>query len=487
MAGLGEFVVSHAAHSADLGDDAERGAVWALWSALFSDLVTSALVVALGGAVVAALASTELPTGRLAGGSDWARRAARSSGRPARLVRATLLIAAGSVLIFDPVLLGKIALVTAGVLVVLAGVSQLPAAAPRAEAARAPSAAASPLLLAGAMALAMAATALVLVLVLPAPGSATVESAGSAAGCNGSEALCVRRLDRVVFPGTHNSYAAADEPGWLFANQRHGIERQLRDGIRALTLDIHFGVSDPSTGRVRTDLAGEDSSRNKVAQQLSPGALRVADSLVGRVGTSGVNGERRAYLCHTLCELGAEPLDDQLRIIGSFLATHPGAVVITFIEPYVPVGTIERALTRVDLLSHAARLRLGEPLPTLGELKRADTRLVVLAEEDGGSRPWYLPGFSFVQDTPLGAKTPAQLRCTRYRGRPDSPMLLVNHWIPPFPPSVTRNEQIGGRFLERRLRQCERRRRMLPNLIAVDFYERSGVVEAARRLNPAQG
>jgi hypothetical protein len=102
---------------------------------------------------------------------------------------------------------------------------------------------------------------------------------------------------------------------------------------------------------------------------------------------------------------------------------------------------------------------------------------------DGGARPWYLPAFSFVQDTPLGATSPAQLRCRRYRGDPDSPLLLVNHWIPPFPPSVTRNEEIGDGFLRRRLRRCELRRDLLPNLIAVDFYERSGVVEAARQLN----
>ena len=463
----------------------ERGAIRALWTALFSDLMTSALVVALGGAVVAALASTQLPRGRLAAGWEWTRREAGSPSRPARLVRAAGLIAAGPAHLRSGAA-GKIVLVVAGVLVVLAGVWQLPGPGPRVEAARAPDATASPLLLAAAITAAMAVTTLVVVLVLPTPGAATAESAGPAEGCNGSRALCGRRLDQVVFPGTHNSYAAADEPGWLFANQRHGIGRQLKDGIRALTLDIHFGVSDPSTGRVRTDLGGEGSSRNKVAQQLSPGALRVADSLGGRVGSGRLTGERRAYLCHTLCELGAEPLDDQLRIIGSFLAGHPGAVVMVFIEPYVPVGTIGRALERTDLLTHAARLRLGSPLPTLGQLRRADTRLVVLAEEDGGTRPWYLPGFSFVQDTPLGAKTPAQFSCARYRGRPDSPLLLVNHWIPPFPPSVTRNEQIGGRFLERRLRQCQRRRRHLPNLIAVDFYERSGVVEAAGRRNAAR-
>ena len=152
-------------------------------------------------------------------------------------------------------------------------------------------------------------------------------------------------------------------------------------------------------------------------------------------------------------------------------------------EPYVPVDVIERGLKDADLLSEAARLSPDEPLPTLRELLRADTRLVILAELDGGARPWYLPAFSFVQDTPLGATSPAQLRCRRYRGDPDSPLLLVNHWIPPFPPSVTRNEEIGDGLPAPSASAVRAQAGSLPNLIAVDFYERSGVVEAARRLN----
>ena len=110
---------------------------------------------------------------------------------------------------------------------------------------------------------------------------------------------------------------------------------------------------------------------------------------------------------------------------------------------------------------------------------------MILAEQDGGARPWYLDGFSFAQDTPLGATRPSQLRCGRYRGSADSPLFLVNHWIPPFPPSVTRNQRIGGRYLERRLTSCGRRRELVPNLVAVDFYERSGVVDVVRRRNAA--
>jgi hypothetical protein len=298
--------------------------------------------------------------------------------------------------------------------------------------------------------------------------------------------MCERRLDQVVFAATHNSYAAADEPGWLFANQRFGIARQLRDGIRALLIDIHLGAPDPKSGRIRTDLDAEGSDRNKVARELSPAALRTADRLVGRAGVGRPVGTRRPYLCHTLCELGAEPLDEELRIIRRFLTDNPREVVLLFVEPYVPASTVEEAMRATDLLSEAPVIDPRAPLPTLGELVRADTRLVVLAEEDGGEPPWYLDGFAFVRDTPLGATRPSQLSCSRYRGEADSPLLMLNHWIPPFPPSVTRNQSIGGAFLRARVGRCERETGMLPNLLAVDFYERTGVVGIARSLNAEQ-
>src|SRR5688500_18119354 len=113
----------------------------------------------------------------------------------------------------------------------------------------------------------------------------------------------------------------------------------------------------------------------------------------------------------------------------------------------------------------------------------AGTPLVVLAEEDGGTHPWYLPGFSFVQDTPLGARRPGELSCDRARGEADSPLLLMNHWIDTFPPSVARNRAIGRAFLDRHLARCERERDLLPNLVAVDFYENTDVVGIAERLN----
>jgi hypothetical protein len=302
--------------------------------------------------------------------------------------------------------------------------------------------------------------------------------------CDGAAALCGRRLDEVVFPGTHNSFAASAEPGWHFANQRYGIARQLDNGIRALLLDIHVGVYDPATGRVRTDLRAEGSDRNKVAAQVPASALRVADRVAGRVGVGTLNGTPEPYLCHTLCELGAEPLNRELEVIGDFLKRHPDQVVIVIVEDYVPPATIEQAFEQAGLTHYVATLDRRAPMPTLGELIARGQRLVVFAEEQGGSPAWYMPAFSFIQDTPLGATRPDQLSCERYRGEADSPLLLINYWIPPFPPSATLNATIGQTpFLHRRIERCLKKRSFKGAIVAVDFYQRTSVVDVAKELN----
>ena len=302
--------------------------------------------------------------------------------------------------------------------------------------------------------------------------------------CNGSPALCSRPLNEVVFPGTHNSFAASDEPGWYFANQTYPIARQLQAGIRAVLIDIHYGVYDPATGRVRTDLTAEGSDRNKVAKQLPASALRVADRVAGGVGLGTLKGEPKPYLCHTLCELGAEPLDGELDGIAAFLREHPDEVLVVIVEDYVPTSTIKQAFASSGLTRYVATLKLHATLPTLGELIKSGHRLLVFAEVKGGSPPWYMPAFSFIQDTPLGAVHPGQLSCARYRGTTDSRMLLVNHWIPPFPPSPAINAQIGrAAFLRARILRCTRERDIPGAIVAVDFYQRTAVVAVAKQLN----
>jgi hypothetical protein len=133
------------------------------------------------------------------------------------------------------------------------------------------------------------AVVLTLVVCLAARGS---DEPHATTSCNGSEAACEKPLNEIVFPATHNSYAASDEPGWHFANQRYGIARRLADGIRAFLIDVHFGVQDPARGIVRTDFRAEGADRNKVAKQIGPRALRADQALHEQPLT--LNARRRA-------------------------------------------------------------------------------------------------------------------------------------------------------------------------------------------------
>jgi hypothetical protein len=288
----------------------------------------------------------------------------------------------------------------------------------------------------------------------------------------------------VYFAGTHNSYAASDQPGWYFASQTHPISRQLDDGVRALLIDVHYGVRDPATGRVRTDFEAEGAEENKVAEAVPAPALRVADRVAGGIGLGRLRGKPELYLCHTLCELGAEPLDQELGVIRDFLERHPDQVLILLVEDYVPPSAIAAAFEQASLTRYAASLRRDAPVPTLGELVRRGKRLVVLAENRGGTPSWYMPAFSFIADTPLGAVHPGQLSCKRFRGEATSPLLLINHWIPPFPPSPAVNAVIGrAPVLRARVGRCTRALDHTGAIVAVDFYERTAVVAVARRLN----
>ncbi len=229
-------------------------------------------------------------------------------------------------------------------------------------------------------------------------------AASPGAGCNGMRELCGRRVNNVLFPGTHNAMSAADVPGWALTNQRRSIPRQLEDGIRLFLLDPHYGRKGQS-GRVLTDFAGEGRDRNKVARELDAPALAAARRL-GPSLTRGKPGPRDIWLCHTLCELGATRFTDTLTDMKQFLAREPQNVVVLFLENYVTDEDMAAAFRKTGTADMALALDRGEPLPTLGEMIRTDKRLLVFTENRTEGVPWLNYGFEWVQDTPLKAERP---------------------------------------------------------------------------------
>jgi len=175
-----------------------------------------------------------------------------------------------------------------------------------------------------------------------------------------------------------------------------------------------------------------------------------------------------------------------MRVFTRYLRRNPGGeVLVMYVEAYVTPAQMQDVFRKAGLLRYVAELNRDEPLPTLGEMVDADKRVIVLADQDGGTLPWYLEGFSFSQDTPLGATKASQLSCARACGDNDSPLLTINHWVDAFPPRPRGNIAFGGKVLTSRLAKCARERKQMPNIVPVDYYERSGVVKATDALNRA--
>jgi hypothetical protein len=323
---------------------------------------------------------------------------------------------------------------------------------------------------------------------LLASGGASAPAA-SVSTCNGSDELCDRPLDEVVLAATHNSMSAPLK-GWYSSQQDRGIAGQLQDGIRGLLIDTHY-ADKLTSGRVRTYFASAEDLQRTIHQDgVSTQTYQAALRLRERIGFRG-SGTRGIYLCHSFCELGATLLSDALNDLHDFLVTHPGEVVVVINQDYVTPADFVKAVGDAGLTRYVFTPPSGSSLPTLRELIDADRRLVFLAENEAGGAAWYRLAYRrLVEETPYSFKSAAQLAdsassCKDNRGPARAPLFLLNNWVTtdPLPRPSNADKVNSYKTLLARARACERIRDHLPNLIAVDFYRRGGLINVVNALN----
>jgi hypothetical protein len=121
-------------------------------------------------------------------------------------------------------------------------------------------------------------------------------------------------------------------------------------------------------------------------------------------------------------------------------------------------------------------------------------RAVFLAENHAGGASWYRPAYeSITEETPYAfskvpqlndpAKLPAS--CKPNRGPARAPLFLANHWITTDPLPLPANAAKVNAYdpLLRRMRECQRLRKQLPNLVAVNFYRHGDLLRVVDTLN----
>jgi hypothetical protein len=300
-------------------------------------------------------------------------------------------------------------------------------------------------------------------------GALAFSGAASAAApaCNGSAKLCSRTLDKVVLPGSHNAMSSSSI-GWGVPNHAIAVDKQLKRGIRAMLIDIHYGVPG--------------------SYDLGAGPVKYVQS------TDASNPKRQLYLCHNKCELGSTPLVDGLKPIAAFLKANPREVMVFVNEDYIAPADFAAAATKAGLLKYIYK---GSPtrFPTLAKMISSGQRVVMTSQSKTAPVKWYFEGYkSTLRETPYSFASTGLLTdraalaesCRANRGSAKGPLFLMNHW-------VTRSNGISyaedsaivntKAAIIARANACKAARGKMPTILAVNNVELGDVVGAAKKLN----
>ncbi len=315
------------------------------------------------------------------------------------------------------------------------------------------------------------------------PAEPRPAEAATILACNGFPELCDRRIDQVVFPGAHNAMSHQDASGWMLPHHEAGMPRTLHDGIRALLIDVHYGLAGGT--RIKTNLSEEPNAatmKKALGEEGYKAAMRIRDRLVG------VDESRRgAYFCHGFCELGAYPVAPALREVRDFVVAHPGEVVNLIVEDYV---TLQDLAAEFEQAGFAGPVYTGTPSPrwlTLRRLIESGQRVLVFTESGRPGVPWLRPAFETFRETPYSFHKAEEFSCRANRGGDAGPLFQVNHWIDTTPTPKPSNAAIANAypFLVARTEQCAAERHHLPNVIAVDFCRTGDLLAVVHTLNGA--
>jgi len=251
--------------------------------------------------------------------------------------------------------------------------------------------------------------------------------------CNGAVHLCGSRLDQMVVVRTNNGHAA-EELGFLSANHQHAIPRQLQDGVRAISVDVH----------------------------------EYQDEL---------------WLCHGACELGKTRFSEALGWIASFLELNPREVMLLDVENLAPVADVAAALEAAGLDSLAHAQTPGAAWPDLGTMIDAGRRLVVLSTDAAGGPLWLNPASEIVFGTPGGAASKDELSCELETPVIAQGLFKLTHTVGTVASAEAAAEVNAEPFLSQRIDECEAAVGHPVNLLSVDYYSEGDVLEASARRN----
>ena len=263
-----------------------------------------------------------------------------------------------------------------------------------------------------------------------------------------------KRYDEVTFLTTHNSYNYAWKKNrisgpkfYLFPNQNYPIGQQLKKGVRAFMLDLHY----------------------------YKGALR--------------RHRGKVVLCHggKGCDfLGFEPASNVFSEMNAFLRENPDEIITMILESYVSVKDIERLLKQSHLFDF---LHIQDPKkewPKISNMINNNKRLVVFNDQHSEDDPaWNHDLFgAFAVETHYSFRSIKKFDCELNRGSRLHKLFILNHFVTRISGSrVAARRANRKKTLLKRVHDCFKQHQLIPNFLTVDFVKYGESLEVVRYLN----
>lgn len=267
--------------------------------------------------------------------------------------------------------------------------------------------------------------------------------------CNGSIELCNKAYNEVVFACTHNAYNYPTEEGdfWL-PNQNQSIQQQLKDGIRAFMLDVHY--------------ADENMLEDTLTETV--------------------------FLYHSTSITGFVSLEKELRHLHDFLVKQPNEIITLILESYVEFKDFEAAINQVGLAAFLYHPSTQKPWLTLQEMINQNQRLVVLTDRKDLNTPsWYIDVWEVAFETHFSNKARLDFSCAINRGNEANDLFIFNHFIthPIIGTGLVDSAKVINQYdyLLNRILECESDVGKIPNFITVDFYSEGELMDVVNQLN----
>ena len=253
--------------------------------------------------------------------------------------------------------------------------------------------------------------------------------------CNGFEQLCEKRINEALFAGTHNSMSAQEE-GWLGPNHIYPIPTQLNDGVRALNIDTYWWEDEP-------------------------------------------------YMCHTFCEIGAQPLSYATDAIANFLEQNPSNVIIITFQSTLSAEETLQPFYDSGLKSELYQHETGSPWPTLQTLIENNTRLLLFSNQDGGRIEGYMSQWEHWLDNPYSAQEVDDFACLPERGDESTATLYnINHFLTnPIALPELAQEANEESVLTEHVQRCISQTGLTPSQLLVDFYSIGQTIQVVHEYN----